>query len=141
MNTETKTLSEVRAIAGCAGGKIGGKIGGKSPKSVYSQSVKNSGHLSGLDFPVKIKREIIAKYGSFSDIVYLTMIPELNSLEKFEKPFPPEYASLLKSTEWGGLKKESTRFFEDFLFRIEKLVGKRNRSRFIAAYCLMLLEK
>lgn len=134
MNDKQKTyLSKIRAQSG--------RKGGKYPKSVYSRSVKECGKLINLLFPIEIKRKVITKYGNFSKTIHSTMTPELDSLENFEKGFPIEYSALLRSTDWKSLKKVPTRFFEDFLFRIEKLVGKSNRARFIAAYCLILLKK
>lgn len=126
---------------GSAAGKIGGKIGGKVPGSYY---VRQTGELysrSNIGLPEDLLDSIQETGVLYCTFIIEKLLPIIEDLEDLKEPFIPEYLELLRDREFRLVPKKPVGLHKGFLERIENLVGKRNRAKFITAYLMKVLKK
>ena len=149
-------IHKVRSEAGKKGGKIGGKItgkitgpilgkkygkiGGKVPGSVYVRQTKEPYIPQNIDLPEDLLDSIKKKGKVYSNFIIGNLLPIIVDLEELRTAFIPEYIELLKDKEWRILPKRAVTLHRGFLERVENLVGKKNRAKFITAYLSKILN-
>ena len=113
-------------------GKIGGKIGGAVPNSVYVRQTGMPYSYQNIDLPIELLDSI--KETPYCTFIINKLLPIIVDLEEFKTSLIPEYVELLKDPEFRFVPKKAVSLHSHFLKRIENLVGKRNRAKFITAY-------
>lgn len=147
----------IRSEAGKRGGSISGKktgpitgpilgrkygrIGGKTPTSNYVRQTGETYCRGLVNLPTELLDSIKDSGEQRSAYIIGLLLPEIEKLENLQVPFIPEYTKLLRDREFRSIPKRQITLHGHFLERIENLVGKRNRAKFITAYLTKILDK